>query len=52
MAQADADSIGENITFPLRLPTSQERGDELLLRWRLGRSLGLPPSLRLPEDGQ
>jgi hypothetical protein len=29
MAQAGADSIGENVTFPLRLPTNQERGDLL-----------------------
>ena len=39
------DSIGEN--FPLRLPSPQERADALLMRWRLGRSLGLPPYLRL-----
>jgi hypothetical protein len=42
-------SIGEN--FPLRLPSPQERADALLMRRRLGRSLGLPPYLRLdPED--
>jgi hypothetical protein len=50
MATASADSIGEIVPFPLRLPTPQERGDELLMRWRLGRSLGLPPYLRLLED--
>jgi hypothetical protein len=42
MAQADADSIGENVPFPLRLPTAQERADELLLRWRLARAAGIP----------
>jgi len=43
--RTDTDSIGEN--FPLRLPSPQERADALLMRWRLGRSLGLPPYLRL-----
>jgi hypothetical protein len=54
MAQADADSIGKNVTFPLRLPASQERGDLLLQRWRLARAQGLPPHLRLDlgDDGQ
>jgi hypothetical protein len=35
---------------PPRLPTAQERADELLMRWRLERAAGLPPHLRL-EDG-
>jgi hypothetical protein len=52
MAQADADSIGELVTFPLHLPTPQERADELLMRWRLGRSLGLPPTLKLDSEGE
>jgi hypothetical protein len=54
MIRTDADVIGENLTFPIKLlATPQERADELLMRWRLGRSLGLPPTLRLdPEGGQ
>jgi hypothetical protein len=52
MAQADADSIGENLSFPIRLlATPQQRADALLQKWRLGRAAGLPPAFRLdPED--
>jgi hypothetical protein len=30
--------------------SSQERGDMLLMRWRLQRAAGIPANLRLPED--
>jgi hypothetical protein len=44
MLKADPDITSEPCLLPPRPPTPQERADELLMRWRLGRSLGLPPS--------
>jgi hypothetical protein len=36
-----------------RPPTPQERADELLQRWRLARTAGIPADRRLErEDGQ
>ena len=35
------------IDAPPRPPTSQERGDNLLMRWRLERAAGIPADRRL-----
>jgi hypothetical protein len=35
-----------------RVPTSQERADELLMRWRLERAAGIPAERRLEEDAR
>jgi hypothetical protein len=35
---------------PPRLPTSQERADELLIRWRLARAAGVPAHRRLDTE--
>jgi hypothetical protein len=52
MIKANPDITSEPCLLPPRPPTSQERADLLLQRWRLGRSLGLPPAFRLSlEDG-
>ena len=32
-----------------RVPTPQERADELLQRWRLARAAGIPPHSRLED---
>ena len=32
-----------------RVPTPQERADELLQRWRLARVAGIPPQSRLED---
>jgi hypothetical protein len=53
MAQAVTDSIGENVTFPIRLlATPQMRADELLQKWRLARVAGISASYRLDEADQ
>jgi hypothetical protein len=36
---------------PPRLPTPQERADELLMRWRLARAAGIPADRRLDTEG-
>jgi hypothetical protein len=46
MARANPDN---SITTPPQPPTSQERGDELLMRWRLARAAGVPADLRLKD---
>jgi hypothetical protein len=33
-----------------RRGSTQERGDELLMRWRVARVAGIPTAFRLPED--
>jgi hypothetical protein len=38
--------IADPPAFPPRLPTSQERADELLMRWRLARVAGVPAAYR------
>jgi hypothetical protein len=50
MAQADSENTQDLPAFP-RLPTPQERADELLMRWRLARVAGIPADRRL-EDRQ
>ena len=35
---------------PPRLPTSQERADELLMRWRLARAAGIPADRRFDQE--
>jgi hypothetical protein len=40
----------ENIPFPPRPPTPQERADELLMRWRLARAAGIPTDRRLDRE--
>jgi hypothetical protein len=52
MAKAENQPTSDCLILPPRLPTPQEAADDLLRRWRLGRSLGLPPALRLDGDGQ
>jgi hypothetical protein len=37
---------------PPRPPTSQERADELLMRWRLARLAGVPADRRLDSGDQ
>jgi hypothetical protein len=37
--------------FPPRAPTPQERGDELLMQWRLARAAGIPATNRLDREG-
>ena len=34
-----------------RAPTPQERGDELLMQWRLARAAGIPATNRLDREG-
>jgi hypothetical protein len=36
---------------PPRSPTSQERADDLLIRWRLARAAGVPADRRLDAEG-
>jgi hypothetical protein len=58
MAQADrvyitpplSTSASDQPTFPPRIPTSQERGDELLQRWRLARAACVPAERRLDRE--
>ncbi len=49
MAQADSESTEDRPAFPPRVPTPQERADELLQRWRLARAAGIPTDRRLEE---
>ena len=35
---------------PPRAPSSQERGEALLMRWRLERAAGIPAAYRLADD--
>ena len=35
-----------------RAPTPQERGDELLMQWRLARAAGIPATNRLDREGR
>jgi hypothetical protein len=35
---------------PPRLPSPQEKADDLLQRWRLWRAAGVPPHLRLDQE--
>jgi hypothetical protein len=57
MAQADRVYITPPINTPIidhpppRVPTSQERADELLRRWRLARVVGIPACDRLAMAG-
>ncbi len=37
---------------PPRPPTSQERADDLLQRWRLARAAGIPANRRLEKEGE
>jgi hypothetical protein len=46
MARANPDN---SMTTPPQPPTSQERGDELLMRWRLARAAGVPAELRFDD---
>jgi hypothetical protein len=39
-------AINHPLMFPPRAPTSQERADELLRRWRLARAAGVPAADR------
>lgn len=39
----------EGVRSPPRAPSSQERGDALLMRWRLERAAGVPAAERLAE---
>jgi DNA-binding response OmpR family regulator len=53
MAQVDSESTTaapKSGALPPRSPTSQERADELLMRWRLARAAGIPPHLRLEQE--
>lgn len=51
MNQVDSDN-STAMSAP-RPPTSQERADELLMRWRLARVAGIPADRRLdPELGR
>jgi hypothetical protein len=42
-------AISTHSTPAPRLPTPQERADELLQRWRLARVAGIPANRRLEE---
>jgi hypothetical protein len=42
-------SASDQPTLPPRIPTPQERADELLQRWRLARAAGIPAALRLED---
>jgi hypothetical protein len=51
--QADSDDTTSAPVFrglPPRSPTSQERADELLMRWRLARAAGIPADRRLDQE--
>lgn len=56
MAQADRMLSMPPINTPIidhpapRMPTSQERADELLMRWRLARVAGIPTDRRLDRE--
>jgi hypothetical protein len=53
MAQADPDITSEPLPIPPRPLSSQQRGDMLLMRWRLARAAGIPANRWLDEeDGQ
>jgi hypothetical protein len=45
MAEADPNIVQQRPIF--RAPTSQERGDDMLMRWRLARQMGLTTEQRL-----
>jgi hypothetical protein len=47
MAEAD---LTLTTTTPYRPPTSQERADELLMRWRLEKAAGVPVDRRLDRE--
>jgi hypothetical protein len=49
MAKAADDHTEDRPPFPPRVPTPQERADELLQRWRLARAANIPPHRRLEE---
>jgi hypothetical protein len=51
MLKADPDITSEPLSLPPRLLSSQERGDPLLMRWRLQRVAGIPADLRLSGEG-
>jgi hypothetical protein len=50
MVKATAESIEVRpAPLPPRPPSSQERADQLLVRWRLARAAGIPANRRLEE---
>ena len=49
MAQVDSEDTPARPALPPRPPTSQQRADELLMRWRLARAAGIPADRRLGE---
>ena len=52
MAKADRVHSTPPLNTPIpRPPTSQERGDELLMCWRLARAAGIPTDRRLDQEG-
>jgi hypothetical protein len=51
MTQADCVHSTPRAILPApRPPTSQQRADELLMRWRLARAAGIPAHLRLDRE--
>jgi hypothetical protein len=46
MPPLNTSAIDHPMMFPPRVPTSQERADELLRRWRLARIAGVPAADR------
>jgi hypothetical protein len=46
---AENQNTEERPTPPPRPPTSQERGDHLLMLWRLRRAAGIPAHNRLED---
>ncbi len=50
MARAKDDITQDCPALPPRIPTSQERADELLMRWRLARVAGIPTDRRLEGE--
>jgi hypothetical protein len=54
MAQVDSEnstSVPASRGRPPQSPTSQERANELLMRWRLARAAGIPDDRRLDTEG-
>ena len=47
MSKAEQEDTTRPPLMPPRAPTSQERGDQLLMRWRLARAAGIPAGRRL-----
>jgi hypothetical protein len=52
MTQADSVHSTPRAILPApRPPTSQQRADELLMRWRLAHAAGVPAEHRLEPEG-